>query len=386
MRNDTAQLMFFNAAPLPEPNLSQMRENQQASLDRAINFAFNLIDQLQPPTTNEFIELMTAEFGYNIRLELFEIVESLRRGAPAYFSDYLRQNLNYEQLETALQGANSRKLKDENTIDELFARSKALQSPANFVAALKFVAKLREYSPYNNMLVYLQRPTATHWASAAVWRKNFGRRVKPDALPIVILQTMGPVMLVYDVADTEGSSLPPGIGSIFQVEGDLDYNVYLKTLESCRRIGIIVKDAKLKSNHAGFAIKQGQNQETKLTIELNQAFAVNAKYVTLCHELAHIFLGHLGGDPYGNEWTARISLNRNQRELEAEAVAYLICARAGLTAKSDEYLAGYITGDHDLAGISIDKIMKTAGYIERMGRELIRPRTNPKNAPAIAKS
>ncbi len=75
-----------------------------------------------------------------------------------------------------------------------------------------------------------------------------------------------------------------------------------------------------------------------------------------------------------NLWGARLGLTRSQRELEAEAVAYTVCYRAGLTTKSAEYLAGYLGEGNDLAGISIDMVMKTAGFVERMGKETIRPK------------
>lgn len=75
-----------------------------------------------------------------------------------------------------------------------------------------------------------------------------------------------------------------------------------------------------------------------------------------------------------NLWGARLGLTRNQRELEAEAVTYTVCYRAGLITKSAEYLAGYLVDGKELAVISIDMVMKTSGLIERMGKEVIRPK------------
>ena len=49
----------------------------------------------------------------------------------------------------------------------------------------------------------------------------------------------------------------------------------------------------------------------------------------LCHELGHIYLGHLGADKDG-WWPYRVNLPQAVTEMEAEAVAYIVCRRAGL--------------------------------------------------------
>lgn len=375
--NELVQIQqLVEESSLPGRNLFEELKDEISLIREATNFAIGLIIELQP-TTEEFIKILTDKFGLNVRLCLFDIVEELR--ANLFASDYAAKNLTNEKLEQVLQGAKPhQKQKDENTLDELFARSISLRTPEKLIDVVNFVGKLKEYAPYNNMLVYLQRPTATHWATASHWKKAFNRTVKPEAIPIIILQPMGPVMLVYDVEDTDGKPLPPTIGNIFAVRGEFDLSIYAKTVENCKRIGILVKEVALSSTHAGTAIRESQSKEIKLIIELNQAHDVKTKYATLCHEIAHILLGHLGGDPSGKEWNSRIMLNRNQRELEAEATSYLVCFRAELFAKSAEYLSIYLKDENDLSKISVDLIMKTAGYIERMGRETIRPKTKEK--------
>lgn len=44
-------------------------------------------------------------------------------------------------------------------------------------------------------------------------------------------------------------------------------------------------------------------------------------------------------------------LTKGQRELEAEAVSWLVCGRLGLETRSAEYLSGYVQ-EGDLARIS----------------------------------
>ena len=122
------------------------------------------------------------------------------------------------------------------------------------------------------------------------------------------------------------------------------------------------------------AIRNSMSSDFKLSIEINQQHETKTKYATLCHELAHIFLGHLGGDPSGKEWFSRTNLTRNQRELEAESVAYLVCFRAGLISRSADYLSLYLQDDKDIGKISIELIMKIAGKIEDMGKRLFNPK------------
>ena len=52
-----------------------------------------------------------------------------------------------------------------------------------------------------------------------------------------------------------------------------------------------------------------------------------------------------------------------QRELEAEAVSWLVCQRLGLETRSAEYLAGYVD-DNDLDRISTFAITAAAHRIE----------------------
>lgn len=61
-------------------------------------------------------------------------------------------------------------------------------------------------------------------------------------------------------------------------------------------------------------------------------------------------------------------------EFEAESICYLVCSRLGIDNPSDEYLAGYTERNAETPAISLDCVMKTAGLIEQMGREWLKPR------------
>ncbi len=265
------------------------------------------------------------------------------------------------------------------SLDELFRRSKQLRSSEKFLELLDFTAKFRNYSTYNNALVYLQNPNVTYYATASHWRKEFERWVKADARPMVILAPMTPVLMVYDLADTEGPALPKYLIDPFLAKGSIDKRVMTNTIENCRRDMIDVSWTKKSFLNAGCAIRYffrenvANEHSSKVSIEINNKLNETASYATITHEIAHIYLGHLGTDN-DQWWPDRRHLTRNQKELEAEAASYIVCSRVGLETKSDEYLSLYLKSENDLEAISVESIIKTAALVERMGTRRLPPR------------
>jgi hypothetical protein len=66
-----------------------------------------------------------------------------------------------------------------------------------------------------------------------------------------------------------------------------------------------------------------------------------ARFVTLSHELGHLFCGHLVASE-DEFWESRPNLDNAARELEAEAVAYLVGLRRRLTPASSKYLSTFL--------------------------------------------
>lgn len=366
-------------SPLPGVDLKKEVLAHDILLDQALTFSHRWISQKQGSAA-EFLGALIAELGSRVKIVLNDLTSQLSVDGTLtrIQREYVETVLSLSEIQAVLDEKSPSLPLWENTLDELFNRSLTLRSSEKFVEAITFVSKLREYAPYNNMLVYLQRPAATFWATAPHWRKEFHRRVKAEAIPIIMLQPRGPVMLVYDVLDTEGPPLPARFTNAFQVQGELEPSVLDKTFQNCARAGIGVGERKLSSLHAGTAIRWPSKEKAIVFIELNDSLDKKAQYATLCHELGHIYLGHLGGHPDG-AWPSRMGLNRSQRELEAEAVAYMVCFRANLTTQSAEYLAGYLTNQTTTKGVSIDLVMRVAGLIERMGRSILPIRKGKKH-------
>lgn len=317
-------------------------------------------------TANELINDLSAAFGPIIRMHLMELLSQIREDPSLINIDveYIDTNLNFEAIEIAIQGKKKNRRKDDNTLDELFIRIAESRHSEKFIKILNFVSKFREYAPYNNMMVYLQRPTAKYWAREKDWNQRFSRTIKEDAIPIIILRPMGPIMLVYEIEDTEGPGLPEDLLNPFRVEGKFDTDDLEYLVNECSKDGIMVRGATLKGFLAGRALRMGKEKKPKIFIELNKSHEIKEQFATLCHEIAHIYLGHFGGDPDG-KWPSRIGLNRSQRELEAEAVAYIVCRRRNLITLSADYLANYWVKPVNKENVSVDMIMKIAGLIER---------------------
>lgn len=274
------------------------------------------------------------------------------------------------------------------SLDELFAFTQQYRHSDDFKKLLDFIAKFRFYAPYNAMLIHMQLPGATYVATPSRWFGDYGRRIKQGARPLVILRPMGPVMFVYDVKDTDpiqgAPPLPKEVTAPFEVRSGRIGSELDRTLDNASRDGIQVVPREAGTQSAGQigpasggrflyrTIKSGKKKDTRripvrYEILLNLEHSNEAKYVSLVHELGHLYCGHLG-TPNPRWWPDRRNLGATVNEFEAESVCYLVCARLGLDNPSEQYLAAYIDRSAETPAISLDCVMKAAGLIEEMGR------------------
>jgi hypothetical protein len=279
-------------------------------------------------------------------------------------------------------------------LDDLFSLARQYKTSKAYFGLLKFIARFRFYSPFNAMLIYTQMEGARFVAPPHRWLRDYKRRIKTGARPLVILQPMGPVMFVFDVADTESEGdappLPPEVEKPFEVRhGSVGRELY-STIENAKRdgISIIEKDAGSQSagsiriaqpgKHLKVLSKSKPKPEyvmvpVRYEMLLNRNYSSEAKYATLVHELAHLYCGHLG-TPNDKWWPDRRGLTQEVCEFEAESVSYLLCARLGISSPSDEYLSGYLKENEETPSLSLDCVLKASGLIEQMGRERMKPR------------
>jgi len=354
-------------------NLSE--SNTAAPLADSIRvFTFDWIASRQGSAA-EFLWDLEERLGWKARYAVLESLQEMRRLAS--LSQAQHKFLFYTLSEEALQAALSDGAKPggefQSALDDLFERSRRFRTTEQFAQAVQFVAKFREYSPYNNMLVYLQNPQTTYFATASHWRKVFGRTVKEEAKGMIILAPRTPVLLVYDIADTEGPRLPEKLELFSKTTGQFDPAILERTIRNCQRDRIQIERKPMGQLRAGFATTRLRNQDCVMRILLRDALEPASAYSVLCHELAHVYLGHLGAarDAW---WPYRKELSDTIAEIEVESVAHTVCQRAGIATRSAEYLSNYVVEEHNLSSISLDLVCRVSSRIEEMGRKLLPPR------------
>lgn len=279
-------------------------------------------------------------------------------------------------------------------LDELVSLARQYKSSKEYFDLLRFIGRFRFYSPFNAMLIHAQMEGARFVAPPHRWLRDYKRRIKTGARPLVILQPMGPVMFVFDVSDTEpedgATPLPPEVERPFEVrKGRVGRELWI-TVENAKRDGISIIEKDAGSQSAGSirvaqpgkqlkVLSKNKPVEEYVTVPvryemlLNAKHSSEAKYASLVHELAHLYCGHLG-TPNEKWWPDRRGLSREVCEFEAESVSYLLCSRLGVDSPSDEYLSGYMKVNEDTPPMSLDCVLKASGLIEQMGRERLKPR------------
>ena len=239
-------------------------------------------------------------------------------------------------------------------LDGLYHTTLNFRSSVEYAKLLHYVAQFREYKPFNLFLVKLQQPGSGYVAIPTDWRRRFGREIKRDARPIVILRPFGPVMCVYDANDTVGKTPIPNAFEPFRATGNLDPGIWTKTVLNAADIGIGIETVVWPTNEAGraFRVNTHKKDRPKFGIEINRNLDPAARYITLVHELAHVLCGHCGSTRKDGR-DDRSGVTKNVREFEAESVAYLVCARQRLETDHPRYLAGYVGADGLIPDIDI---------------------------------
>jgi len=220
------------------------------------------------------------------------------------------------------------------------------------------------------------------------WKSRFGREVKYGKRPMIILYPFGPVGFVFDENDTVGGQLDhtkllgwwkEGKNNILTPEL---FERTLRCLKNKYKIPHIEKEARpyIEENSlstAGYASKQSDKIEITLHPRYNYITEDNVEeaYGVLAHEIAHIFLGHLGEYKYeaGVREPREIKLCDDRRsvkhevmELEAELTAWLVFNRFGIEKQSVDYMASWLTNDVDWLSVDISRTLRIANTIFEM--------------------
>lgn len=353
------------ALPLPEIPMGQ----------KVREFLSNLLQGDARPSAQELLQALERQLGLPARWHLTEAIGVLRtesgpNAATRADRDYLAAMLEDGSLAAALRGGKGVDPEIVSTVDALIRQSALLRSTKEYRETIDFMAKFRRYSPYNNMLVKVQKPSCSFFATQADWETRFKRSLKEDARPLLILAPMHPVMLVYELDATTGDRLPDLLEEFAQFKGPWKAKQLSKLLENANRYGIRVAFETLSSTYGGFAAHHRGTGPWKMRIVVHDGLDEPSRFGVLCHELAHVLLGHLGSDN-DRWWPARSSLDHATVEIEAESVAYIVTTRLGLSGSSVGYLAQQRHQGALPSSVSLDTIAKVAGLLERMATEKV---------------
>ncbi|PUA82469.1 hypothetical protein C7S10_01600 [Nocardioides currus] len=281
------------------------------------------------------------------------------------------------------------------SIDRLLAQGHAFRQSKDYAEFIGFIGRFRGYSPFNAAMVRLQKPGSRFVATEQKWRTKYRRVIRPGGQPLVMLRPGGPYMVVYDVSDTEalpGSKpLPRHVTDPLAADSSLNSatveRLWKVTIDNAIRHGIRVTLVDNSPAHAGSARwsrleghvtrpgkKSGATPETySLTheIEVSRKLSAVDQYVTLVHELAHIYCGHLGTPDVALWPSRRGGVVRD--EVEAESVAFIVMCRLDPQFTMGDYLLGYLSNSTEIPdGVSLQRMMQVASDIMQMGQRRLK--------------
>jgi antirestriction protein ArdC len=223
---------------------------------------------------------------------------------------------------------------------------------------LKTMARFHRYSLHNVCLIVTQRPTASRVAGFHTWR-TLGRFVRKGEKGIAIL---APILkrrredteedesrvivgfrtaYVFDVEQTDGSPLPQAA----EATGDPgEHTAALKSAIAAH--GILLEYAADLGGALGLSCGG--------CIRVLTGLSPASEFSVLTHEYAHELLHRASDRPE----------SRDTRELEAEAVAFVVGQAVGLDLAdaARDYIQLY-RGDSSALTASLDRIQRTAASI-----------------------
>lgn len=263
--------------------------------------------------------------------------------------------------------AENRENDERSLLDQLLEDSRLFKSSQGYFDLLEFIARMRNFAPFNALLLQIQKPGLQFAASKHDWRERFQANVKEGARPLLILWPFGPVALVYDVVDLVGGNIPVDAHA-FVAKGAITEEIITAFIGKMESRNIVVGITDSGDAEAGSIHMTASPKNEKIRgcykIEINGNHSAPVRFVTIAHELAHLFLGHLGQD---KKWGVK-NRRRNevQKELEAESVAFLVAKRNGVESRSESYLTNYVRDNPAMDDVDFYQLTRAAGQIENL--------------------
>lgn len=283
--------------------------------------------------------------------------------------------------------AEDRKAEMEEITSKLEKGVKDIFDGANYQQYLNFCAKLPRYSANNQILIMMQKPGATMCQSFTNW-KEVNRHVRKgekgirilapapykmqkeqekvdasgkavldkDGEPVketveVTINAFKPVS-TFDISQTEGEPIPtPGVDELTgSVEG---YETLLAAIKEV--VPVPISFEQIESGAKGFY----HLEENRIVVQEGMSEAQTVK--TLLHEASHQALHSKEAMDSAGE-----KKSKNQKETEAESVAYVVCQHYGID--TSDYSFPYVatwSADKEVPELkaSLDTIRRTASEL-----------------------
>lgn len=242
--------------------------------------------------------------------------------------------------------------------DQLVKQLEGLVTGDDWTAMMRVASRFHTYSARNVVLILVQRPDATRVAGYGTWKK-LGRQVRKGARGIAILapcptrnsddettRTFFRTAHVFDIADTDGNDLPEVAPRL--LDGDAPRTAW-------DGLAKLVADNGFALDRQDCSPANGVTRWLDRTVSVRPQLEAAQAVKTLAHELGHIICDH-GTDPRPP---------RNLAEVEAESIAYIVCAALGI--ESDDYTFPYVArwsdGDIDLVKTTADRVVSRANAV-----------------------
>lgn len=266
--------------------------------------------------------------------------------------------------------------------DILAAGVKNLLGSEQWMQWMDFAASMSRHHRYsfnNMMLIWIQRPTATHCASYTQWGKDKRQVMKGERglsifAPIIIKTTpeerarnphLGATKLVgfkvvktFDISQTDGPDVPTPPAAPKEKDGDAPRWLFDQMVQIASDNGFTVEFKDIPQTDGGLM----SHYEKKIWIQrgMTQARTVKA----LFHEVAHMFLHGPSVDGEGNPVPPPAC--RAEAEVEAESVSFILAKYYEIVPDCEfalSYVAGWASRDPEAVTRSGNRVMQTVNKI-----------------------
>jgi len=276
---------------------------------------------------------------------------------------------------------------------DLLSLAEDARASEHFREWLDVQSRFHKYSYRNTLLIHIQCPGATRVAGYRTWQTEFDRQVQEGEqaiwiwAPIIARRcpgcgnssiyhdtsectytetppeewSRGPVSFrpvsVFDISQTEGEALPELDTDATGSPGDC-FETLCEVNESLGISLELVSPKAWEYRHAKGVCHTSTPEGERVAVELKKRDSNAVMAGTLIHEYAHALL---------HTWTSEesaVPAEHEKREVEAEAVAYVVGRHLGLDMSGSAfYLAAWQGEETDAISTRLGRITKAASSI-----------------------